>query len=198
VTRIAVVVMAAALIGTLGACSGASPTPLVVYVTPPPTASPTLSPTASPITAVTIAPTSKPKQEAKPEAWTASYRTHVCSALDKLYDITPHLDAAGTAAGQGDVASTRSQVFEISSLALEATGELVDLPAWAPGDALVGYLQSAADDLGQGAATFIDGLDAEDQDRMRSGALQMDRGGSTVGSAQSEIDRLYAQYGGGC
>jgi hypothetical protein len=84
------------------------------------------------------------------------------------------------------------------SLSLEATGELVGLPAWAPGDALVGYLQSAADDLGTGAATFIDGLDAVDQDRMRSGALQMDRGGSTVGSAQSEMDRLDAQYGGGC
>ena len=197
-SQVAVIVVAAALIGSIGACSGASPTPLIVYVTPSTTPAPTLSPAASPVAAVTIEPTAKPKPPAKPKAWTASYRTHVCAALDKLYDITPHLDAAGAASGQGDVASTRSQVFEVMSLSLEATGELVGLPAWAPGDALVGYLQSAADDLGTGAATFIDGLDAVDQDRMRSGALQMDRGGSTVGSAQSEMDRLDAQYGGGC
>ncbi len=192
----------------LAGCASAGETPPVTPTQSPPAtaAAPpaTLSPTASPVAAATTAPTKQPKPTStptptpEPKAWTASYRSRVCSALDRLYDITPHLDAAGALAGQGDVSGTRAQVFEVMSLSLEATGELVGLPAWPPGNTLVGYLRSAADDLGAGAATFIDGLDAGDSERMSSGALQMDRGGSTVGSAQSEMDRLSAEFGGGC
>lgn len=99
--------------------------------------------------------------------------------------------------GNLDYASARSQAFEIVSLALEAQAETVGLN-WSPGEDLVQDIKRAGDNLGSGAATFIDGLDAMDTDKMRSGALQMDAGGSEVTTAQSEFDRLAAIYDGSC
>jgi hypothetical protein len=121
----------------------------------------------------------------------------VCRAIDHLYAITPDLDAAASAVGIGDYAAARSKAVEILSLALQAQAEVVGL-TWSPGETLVSTIRSAANHLGAGAATFIDGLDASDTGKMRSGALQMDTGGGEVTTAQHEFDALASQYGGSC
>jgi hypothetical protein len=101
--------------------------------------------------------------------------------------------------GMEDFDGARSEAFEIVSLALEAQAELASLPAWSPGENLASLLRSSADDLGAGAGTFIDGLGALDTDKMRTGALRMDSGGSELSSAQRELDELSALYGSaGC
>lgn len=56
--QIAVLALAAALVGTLGACSGATPTPQIVYVTPAPTPTPT--PTPTPVSTPTATPMPTP------------------------------------------------------------------------------------------------------------------------------------------
>jgi len=106
---------------------------------------------------------------------------------------------SGTLGGALSRPLTPQPGVEIVSLALQAQAELAFLPAWAPGETLVSLLRSSAGDLGAGANTFIDRLDAFDTDQMRRGALRMDSGGSELSSAQSEVDRLSTQYGrSGC
>ena len=124
-SRIAVVVVAAALIGTLGACSGAAPTPQIVYVTLPPTASPTPSPT--PI------PTSTPAPTATPVPWTSYFHDALCHGLleaPKIY-LRYDREIIGPAGSE--------QWGRVSSIVARAQSEIaalqVDLPdgrEWTP------------------------------------------------------------------
>ncbi len=69
-----VVILAASLAASLVAgCSGATPTPIIVYVTPAPTASPTPEPTPS--------PTPQPSPTATPVPWTSYFRDALCRGL---------------------------------------------------------------------------------------------------------------------
>jgi len=121
VSRIVVVVVAAALIGTLGACSGASPTPQIVYVTPPSTASPTPGPTPTP------APT------ATPVPWTGYFHDAFCSGLREAPKIYLRYD-------QQIIGPTSSEQWgRVVSIVANAQSEIaalkVDLPdsrEWPP------------------------------------------------------------------
>jgi hypothetical protein len=85
--QIAVLALAAALVGTLGACSGATPTPQIVYVTPAPTPTPTPTPTPVSTPTATPMPTPAPTPTPTPVTVTASWISPRASAKVTTYEV---------------------------------------------------------------------------------------------------------------
>lgn len=193
------------IVAMVAACTPAKPaaTPTstpAARITAPPTAAPT--PTVEPTKAP---PTKKPKKTKKPkptptpEVWKPAYTAHVCAAVGYLSDTKAHLDTANGLIGAQNYPKARSEVFEIVSLAVKASDEVAAAPAWAPGEALIGWLNASATSLGKGASQLIDGMAALDVEIMEAGHAAMTTGGVQLANATSAIDTLSATYGpAGC